>query len=333
MFFTILTIIGKILLVILKILLSLFVFFVIIIGLVLFVPVRYQFEGNYYNSMAKGRAGVFWFLHVVSLRATIEGEKTSFVLRFFGIKILPRKEKNKRKLEKARKKTIDKTKLEKKKTDNKKQEPLVVNENLENTKENKISLQIKDLETGRIELNKNNDKKENNKTSKLKDILLKFISAIKNIPHFFEKIMAGIKNAVKTVKKMCAAIKEGKDKAVLVKEFVFSDESRNLICFVKNNVLHLWRHIRPQHVRANIILGFDDPALTGQVLGLIAVFCGMAGIMPNVIPDFERKIFEGEIEIKGRINMFVLLKILLKVYLSEEIKEFKKEYERIREVL
>ena len=55
--------------------------------------------------------------------------------------------------------------------------------------------------------------------------------------------------------------------------------------------------------------------------------------MPCVTPDFEKRVFESDIEIKGRVTVFILLKILIKVYFCEELKEFKKSYKSIREVL
>ena len=98
-------------------------------------------------------------------------------------------------------------------------------------------------------------------------------------------------------------------------------------------MLHLWRHIKPKLLRIDMTIGFDDPAVTGQVLGVIAAFCGAAGMMPCVKPDFEKRVFESDIEIKGSVTVFVLLKILIKVYFCEELKEFKKSYKSIREVL
>ena len=51
MFFMILAIIAKVLLTILKTLFFLFVFLVFVIGLILFVPVRYKAAGRYYENV------------------------------------------------------------------------------------------------------------------------------------------------------------------------------------------------------------------------------------------------------------------------------------------
>ena len=119
----------------------------------------------------------------------------------------------------------------------------------------------------------------------------------------------------------------------LVKEFVLCDESRNMVCFVRDNMLHLWKHVKPKYLYTDITFGFDNPELTGKVLGAAAAFCAMAGFKPGLTPDFEQSILEGKIEVKGRITFVVLLKIAIRVWLSEEVKSFRKEYNNIREVL
>lgn len=342
MFFMILSIIGKVLLVILKILLFLLLFGVIGIGLVLFVPVRYHFNVSYYENDLSVYGGLYWLLHVLSFRVKYSGKETEYLFKIFGIKIFPGKEKKKTSILKGKdlKKTKNKetenkeTKNNKEDVENKRKINLLKTSDMEVRKADKSIKADKNIKTDENKTDKNiineNREKENKTTGiKRKKITLN----IKNITHIFEKIKAAVKNIINGVKHIYAALNTGKDKAVIVKEFVLGDKSRNLICFVRDNVLHLWRYIRPRYLRAAIVYGFDDPALTGQVLGVIAAFCGMTGIMPGITPDFEKKIFEGEIEIKGRIMVFVLLKIMVKVYLSEEIREFKKEYDRIREVL
>ena len=150
---------------------------------------------------------------------------------------------------------------------------------------------------------------------------------------FFKNLINNIKSLINTAKKMLLAIKAGSEKAKLVKEFVLCDESRNMVCFVRDNMLHLWKHVKPKYLYTDITFGFDNPEFTGKVLGAAAAFCVMAGFKPGLTPDFEQSILEGKIEVKGRITFVVLLKIAIRVWLSEEVKSFRKEYNNIREVL
>ena len=207
-----------------------------------------------------------------------------------------------------------------------------INENKENIKPD-IELGENKTETKKdIKQNKKNNKQKN-KDKQKKSLWKNIVSKLKGLMQIPKKIADTFKKVSDAVKKIFAAVRSGKEKAVLVKEFVFGRECLDFVCVVRDNVLHLWRHIKPKLLRIDMTIGFDDPAVTGQVLGVIAAFCGAAGIMSCVTPDFEKRVFESDIEIKGRVTVFVLLKILIKVYFCEELKEFKKSYKSIREVL
>ncbi len=383
MFFTILAIIGKILLTILKILLFLLLLILLVTGLVLFVPVRYDFSGSYHGNDIRAEGEASWLIHFISLRFWYRDGKTPYILRIAGIKILPgkikekqerkgkqkagAKHKNKKTARKSNKTTVeneskdsvvkggrdflikndadradageekleDVQKVDLKKDIEDKTYPLKtaerepdieINENKENIKP--------DIELGENKTETKKDIKQNKKNNKQKKSLWKnIVSKLKGLMQIPKKIANTFKKVSDAVKKIFAAVRSGKEKAVLVKEFVFGRECLDFVCVVRDNVLHLWRHIKPKLLRIDMTIGFDDPAVTGQVLGVIAAFCGAAGMMPCVTPDFEKRVFESDIEIKGRVTVFVLLKILIKVYFCEELKEFKKSYKSIREVL
>lgn len=389
MFFTILAIIGKILLTILKILLFLLLLVLFVTGLVLFVPVRYDFSGSYHGNDIRAECEASWLIHFISLRFWYRDGKTPYILRIAGIKILPgkikekqerkgkqkagAKHKNKKTTRKSNKTTAeneskdsvvkggkdflrkndvdradtgeekleDVQKVDLKKDIEDKTYPLKtaerepdieINENKENIKPD-IELGENKTETKKdIKQNKKNNKQKN-KDKQKKSLWKNIVSKLKGLMQIPKKIADTFKKVSDVVKKIFAAVRSGKEKAVLVKEFVFGRECLDFVCVVRDNVLHLWRHIKPKLLRIDMTIGFDDPAVTGQVLGVIAAFCGAAGIMPCVTPDFEKRVFESDIEIKGRVTVFVLLKILIKVYFCEELKEFKKSYKSIREVL
>ena len=389
MFFTILAIIGKILLTILKILLFLLLLVLLVTGLVLFVPVRYDFSGSYHGNDIRAEGEASWLIHFISLRFWYRDGKTPYILRIAGIKILPgkikekqerkgkqkagAKHKNKKTTRKSNKTTAkneskdsvvkggkdflikndadradageekleDVQKVDLKKDIEDKTYPLKtaerepdieINENKENIKPD-IELGENKTETKKdIKQNKKNNKQKN-KDKQKKCLWKNIVSKLKGLMQIPKKIANTFKKVSDAVKKIFAAVRSGKEKAVLVKEFVFGRECLDFVCVVRDNVLHLWRHIKPKLLRIDMTIGFDDPAVTGQVLGVIAAFCGAAGMMPCVTPDFEKRVFESDIEIKGRVTVFVLLKILIKVYFCEELKEFKKSYKSIREVL
>ena len=290
MFFTILAIIGKILLTILKILLFLLLLVLLVTGLVLFVPVRYDFSGSYHGDDIRADGEVSWLIHFISLRFWYRDGKTPYILRIAGIKILPgkikekqerkgkqkagAKHKNKKTARKSNKTTAeneskdsvvkggkdffrkndadradageekleDVQKVDLKKDIEDKTYPLKtaerepdieINENKENIKP--------DIELGENKTETKKDIKQNKKNNKQKKSLWKnIVSKLKCLMQIPKKIADTFKKVSDAVKKIFAAVRSGKEKAVLVKEFVFGRECLDFVCVVRDNVLHLW---------------------------------------------------------------------------------------------
>lgn len=126
----------------------------------------------------------------------------------------------------------------------------------------------------------------------------------KGIKGFFEKI----KNIFKNIKEIYLTL--------------VADSTKRAFVYAKNILIHLLRHIRPRKIKGNICFGFEEPHLTGQTLGYIAIGYNMLKINPKDIviePDFEKKIFKGHIRAKGRFVLLVILIDVLKFYLNEDI--------------
>lgn len=78
-------------------------------------------------------------------------------------------------------------------------------------------------------------------------------------------------------------------------------ENRGVIDFVMRQLKLLFKHIMPGSHTISIKLGLDDPALLGEIVGGIAVFRAMTGIVINITPVWNDKVFEAELDFKGRI--------------------------------
>ena len=74
-----------------------------------------------------------------------------------------------------------------------------------------------------------------------------------------------------------------------------------------------------------LIYGSDDPATTGQVLGIISAVYAMTGPVLRIVPDFERARLECDLEFRGRLQVFTILVIVLKVYFHQELKQLLSE--------
>ena len=320
---TILSVLGSVIVKILLFLLFLFLFVLVLAGCILWVPVRYCFYGNYgEEKVLQGKAS--WLLHLVHAQIRYE-EEWNISLRILGIDIIAllKKRTDKKAAQKAKKRKRQEKKAKKIKQPKESLQEKERSGEIQRQTESKEDLtiaQISDRTDQKISKeSETSEQKESEETGKKKKRKISLIERIK-------KWIQTIKNVITLIRKR---IRQAEWLKVLWQD----DNTQAFVCILKDNVLHLWRHIKPKLLRIDMTIGFDDPAVTGQVLGVIAAFCGAAGIMPCVTPDFEKRVFESDIEIKGRVTVFILLKILIKVYFCEELKEFKKSYKSIREVL
>ena len=98
-------------------------------------------------------------------------------------------------------------------------------------------------------------------------------------------------------------------------------------------MLHLWRKLKPKVLRGNIVFGTGEPCLTGQILGVAAVFYASFGRGIQITPDFEEKRLEGNLLVKGRISLFTIGIILIRIFVRGEWRRFRREAERLKEAL
>lgn len=98
-------------------------------------------------------------------------------------------------------------------------------------------------------------------------------------------------------------------------------ENRGVIDFLMRQLKLLFKHIMPGSHTISIKLGLDDPALLGEIVGGIAVFRAMTGIVINITPVWDDKVFEAELDFKGRIILGRVLYITARVYFNKEVKK------------
>lgn len=126
----------------------------------------------------------------------------------------------------------------------------------------------------------------------------------------------GIKAWIEKIKNIYKNIKE-------IITTIFSDVTKRAFKYFKKVTIGLLKHIRPRKITGNILFGFEEPHLTGQTLGYIAIAYNILKINPKDIKieaDFEKKIFKGKFKVKGRFLVGVVLIDLLKLYMNRDIK-------------
>lgn len=321
----ILKIIGILILVVLGILLALLLF-------VLFVPIRYRIDGEKESqSSLKGKVRLSWLLHILSLQILLD-EEVSISMKIFGISVFPR-EKNKKVKSKNKSKQVSKHKEKTIKKSNKKKEeaePKPINRNPvdEGTVfANEFKIEKKEEHTkkqGEIipthTQEKRKEKEQNQQPEKMerkkKNIFYKIQEKIIWFWSEVKKKYQQIHSFWETLRYRWSEFLDKRN--ILIRAWNDKENQGGMVSLWKT-AKRLLQHITPRKWTGYIHFGMNNPENTGKILGLIAIFGGIIGILPEIQPDFEKEIFEGKVMLKGRIYLFYLIQLFITIWRKKEV--------------
>lgn len=133
-------------------------------------------------------------------------------------------------------------------------------------------------------------------------------------------------NQSKVKKKKCSGkrtnlFKNIKDAVGKFFKTITDENNKRFVKAVKNIIVRLLKDIKPDMIKADLVVGMEDPAATGILFGFIGIFTVIWPGKYHIIPDFEREILKGKIMIKGKIFNFILLKYIIEAIRNEDIKK------------
>lgn len=108
-----------------------------------------------------------------------------------------------------------------------------------------------------------------------------------------------------------------KSKLEYYRRFWYDNHTRAAFTHVKKELFYILRHVRPRRVEGWLHFGFDDPATTGEVLGILSVLQSFSGNHLTVDADFEKKRFDGDFSLKGHVRLVHFLKAFLALLLDK----------------
>ncbi|MCR4705343.1 MAG: DUF2953 domain-containing protein [Lachnospiraceae bacterium] len=105
-----------------------------------------------------------------------------------------------------------------------------------------------------------------------------------------------------------------------IRDFLKDETFLRALSLCKGQLYRAWKSFRPRKVNGYVHFGFDDPALTGQILGATSLCYAFYGESLRVIPDFESQVFEGKLDLKGRIRVITVILIGAKLYFDKDLR-------------
>lgn len=144
-----------------------------------------------------------------------------------------------------------------------------------------------------------------------------------------DKIWSQIKNIWYTIKRICGKIKEILENIEYYLDVIKSDTFKQAFSLCKGELGAIFNYVKPRKFIADLTIGMDDPAATGQILSYYGILYPLIGSNVTITGDFDRKRIEGSIFVKGKIKLFTFLKAVIRIYFSKDIRKllklFKKE--------
>ncbi len=258
-----------IILIILKIigitLLAILGIFVVLICLAVFTPFKYQGELSAKGTVAsiEGTAKFSWFFHLI--RGQFQYKNQNFK---WNISVLWKKYPAvTSKPNAASKKTEIKEKV--KKTE------------LEEETEN-VKTEEEAEKAAVIEIEESSVPKREKKGKKEKPSIIKKIKS--------------------TIRSICDRMKMLRDKKEELELFVNDEIHRAAFGKLKAEIFRFIGKLKPKRFYMRFHFGFEDPSLTGKVLGLLCMLYPIFEDNINIEPDFQNAILEGELFIKGKLR-------------------------------
>ncbi len=292
----ILAVIGIVLLVLLALL-------ILTVLAVLFVPIRYRASGEKEADRIEGVAAVSFLYPFLSFKWQRVGNENRWALRLLGIKL-----KSSRKADKEKPAEPEKTEKSKpaepEKTDKGKAEETA--QAAKPVKEEKQpatpNVQNAEAEDAARQAEENGTQETDRGSSE--------------------------KKARFTISGLCDKMENIRDNVEYYKERLTAEENRLFLKRTKERIFAVLKSIKPKVLTARVVCGTGSPDTTGYVCAVYGMLYPVIEDRISFTADFENKVLDGELSVKGKVRVVTLVRHGIKILLDKQLKVFLKEMKR-----
>ena len=316
-------------------LLSILGLILLILALMLLVPIRYS-TGLQMRTIAEysadGKAS--WLFGFICLTGGYDGEQVKLDIRIFGHSLLhkkPKKQKKRRKKPPQRQTgeqpAVREIKAEKENIEPENAECIPLVEQARPKQDEKTSVQeISGTEDGRTDADEVEETSGTHEKNHIWQKLRNGFMRLSRLPSQIRQKASSIGHTWKNLSKR-------KDHLQSTVEKYHSFWNRTCTQVAKDHILrevkYLLRHILPKKLEGTLTIGLEDPATTGQVLGILCVLAVFTGNHLEVNGNFEEKMLEGDVSIKGHIRLCHIAKSAISLLIDKNIRKTIKEIRRL----
>jgi len=280
----------QILLLLLKILGILLLILLFLILLILFHPIFYKVSGKI-DEKAVIQGKVRWLFKIIGLDFFVNGTNYSYSVKIFGRQIV----------------SDEKTESD--------------DENEPDETDKEIDAPVESVKQTEVESTKDTkpiqEKTSSEQTSFVKKIE-KNASANDEKKSVKERFQ-GFKVKLEKLKEKIASILELLSKI----KIEFKDEqNRQALSHVWKEVIYILKKLKPRYVKAELDYGTEDPALTGQITGILSMLPLVYKYDAHLYPDFfaDKVYVQGDFYVKGHVYLWHLLLVVIHMFKDRNIR-------------
>ena len=319
--FLILKIIGILLLVVLGLILS-------VLAVVLFVPVRYRVSAEK-GSKIQAEGSLSWLMGMIRIQAGYDGGQTGIDLFLFGRSLLNRNPK-KQKPGKRRKKRASEQPRKTEQPQEIKAECLRETES-EQPQEDQyvpaipVLLEKTDQSENSVDMNDQPEQSQADEKKQTGIIWKSITEKLEKVPRKVQGILQSIRQSFQHITEAGKKLSDRKEKLKTTAgrwlDFWNLEVTQAAKMHVLREIRYLLRHILPRKAEGQILIGMDDPATTGQVLGILYVLSAFTGNCLEINGDFERAVLEGRFQITGHVRICHIARAALSLLADKNIRQ------------
>lgn len=110
------------------------------------------------------------------------------------------------------------------------------------------------------------------------------------------------------------------EKASSLRETVEDEENQKAVRLLLSRVKYLLHHFRFRKFEGRLAFGFEDPATVGRMLAVLSLFYPLYGECFTITPVFDHTLFEGEITLKGHVRLIHILIAGIQLMMNKKIR-------------
>lgn len=331
------------------------VFLLALLLMVLFVPVRYRVSAVYGEKERDAKVRISWLLHLLSLEAVYAGEGFKIRLRLLGIGLGRRGQKEEKGPRKKKRRLRGKKKKPREKKagadvrDVRGEAAPVRGRGAEEREEKQQGIFTEAGAHKEREARKGDEAPEGRKKQTRggqdafegqaagdqegagerkaagwgepaggPDKKAEAAGLFGRIRSFFGRLRSLGDKIRFSFRRICDKLRDIRGLAGQAAQWLGDESNKAALGFLAGQAKKLALHALPRKGGGRLTFGFEDPYTTGQVLAAAAPFYPIYSSRIELCPVFDKKVLLGELDVKGRLRLFTLLRLLFQVYRNKD---------------